>query len=243
MKRLFITLVRIYQRYISPLTPPSCRYNPTCSQYTVEAIEKHGALKGSLMGLSRIMRCHPFTDGGFDSVPDHFTLSRNSTDYQEKILCNTHKTTAISEVEELLITYRDRIRYREEQVTLKQAIEELVTLQPKSSSHLSDQYIESILQHCPSRESISLEVYQVVRDEQSQHYKNDASSLEMQEALFEGDIGLLIGTDNVIYDCSSSELLVDIVLNYGITKEDRDCRTERFFNYIYMLHELHNERI
>lgn len=80
MRRLFIGLVRVYQKLISPLFPPSCRYYPTCSTYTVDALKKHGSLKGGLMGAARILRCHPFTKGGVDKVPDYFTLKRNSAD-------------------------------------------------------------------------------------------------------------------------------------------------------------------
>ncbi|MGQ7355836.1 membrane protein insertion efficiency factor YidD [Streptococcus suis] len=76
MTKLLIGLVRFYQKCISPLFPPSCRYQPTCSTYMIEALQKHG-LKGFLMGLARIGRCHPFVEGGEDPVPDHFSLRRN----------------------------------------------------------------------------------------------------------------------------------------------------------------------
>lgn len=76
MKKILIAPVRVYQRWISPLFPPSCRYRPTCSSYMIEAIEKHGLL-GVLMGIARILRCHPFVQGGEDPVPDYFTLKRN----------------------------------------------------------------------------------------------------------------------------------------------------------------------
>lgn len=69
MKPLLMGVIRGYQRYISPLTPPSCRFHPTCSQYTYEAIEKYGAVKGAWLGMKRIARCHPFHPGGFDPVP------------------------------------------------------------------------------------------------------------------------------------------------------------------------------
>ncbi|HEL2055648.1 TPA: membrane protein insertion efficiency factor YidD [Streptococcus suis] len=76
MTKLLIGLVRFYQKFISPLFPPSCRYQPTCSSYMIEALQKHG-LKGFLMGLARIGRCHPFVEGGLDPVPEKFSLKRN----------------------------------------------------------------------------------------------------------------------------------------------------------------------
>ena len=68
-RRLLILPIRFYQRFISPLTPPSCRYTPTCSQYAVEAIEKYGAAKGSLLACKRLLRCQPLCKGGYDPVP------------------------------------------------------------------------------------------------------------------------------------------------------------------------------
>lgn len=68
-KRLLILPIRFYQRFISPMLPPACRFTPTCSQYAVEAIQKHGALKGSYLAIRRILRCHPWGDSGYDPVP------------------------------------------------------------------------------------------------------------------------------------------------------------------------------
>ena len=67
--RLCLLMIRGYQVALSPLLPSACRYTPTCSRYTYEAIEIHGALKGSWLGVRRIGRCHPFREGGFDPVP------------------------------------------------------------------------------------------------------------------------------------------------------------------------------
>ena len=69
MKYLLLKFVRFYQVAISPMLPPRCRYAPTCSQYAVEALQKHGAYKGSMLALRRICRCHPFGDSGYDPVP------------------------------------------------------------------------------------------------------------------------------------------------------------------------------
>jgi uncharacterized protein len=67
-KSMLIGLVKGYKYLISPLLPPSCRFYPTCSVYTIEAIEKYGAMRGALLGLARILRCHPFCRGGYDPV-------------------------------------------------------------------------------------------------------------------------------------------------------------------------------
>ncbi len=67
--RFGIWVIRGYQRFISPLTPPACRYTPTCSQYTLIAIRKYGLVRGSWMGMKRISRCHPLNPGGYDPVP------------------------------------------------------------------------------------------------------------------------------------------------------------------------------
>jgi hypothetical protein len=68
-RRLFIMLVRGYQLLISPFLGSNCRFYPTCSQYTIEAIELHGIFKGTWLGIRRISRCHPFHEGGVDPVP------------------------------------------------------------------------------------------------------------------------------------------------------------------------------
>ena len=70
MKKVLIGLIRWYQRAISPLTPPSCRYTPTCSAYAIEAIGRFGALKGSWLAIKRIVRCHPWGGHGYDPVPE-----------------------------------------------------------------------------------------------------------------------------------------------------------------------------
>jgi putative membrane protein insertion efficiency factor len=65
----FILLIKVYQLFISPLFPSSCRYTPTCSHYTVEALKKYGVIKGSWLGIKRISRCHPWGGSGYDPVP------------------------------------------------------------------------------------------------------------------------------------------------------------------------------
>ncbi|MBP5158814.1 MAG: membrane protein insertion efficiency factor YidD [Lachnospiraceae bacterium] len=69
-KKIIISLIRFYRKYLSGLKRrPTCIYIPTCSAYAIEAVERHGALKGSILAVKRLLRCHPFAKGGFDPVP------------------------------------------------------------------------------------------------------------------------------------------------------------------------------
>ena len=68
-KLLFINLIKIYQRFISPFFPSSCKFSPTCSKYGIEAINKHGAIKGLILTVKRILKCNPWSKGGYDPIP------------------------------------------------------------------------------------------------------------------------------------------------------------------------------
>jgi hypothetical protein len=68
MKALLIGLLKFYRKYISPLKPPTCRFYPTCSEYSLQALEKYGAAKGSYLSAKRVLKCHPFHPGGYDPL-------------------------------------------------------------------------------------------------------------------------------------------------------------------------------
>ena len=100
MKKILELLIKFYRRFISPLKPPCCKYYPTCSSYALTAVKKHGAVKGSILAIWRILRCSPWSLGGVDHVPEKFHLytlkgerKRNSEN------TNTDNNTSLYEVE------------------------------------------------------------------------------------------------------------------------------------------------
>lgn len=76
MKTILIVFIKFYKRAISPYLPKACRFTPTCSVYAIEAIEKFGAIRGTLLAAYRVLRCNPFCRGGYDPVPERFTFKR-----------------------------------------------------------------------------------------------------------------------------------------------------------------------
>lgn len=88
MKKLILALIRFYRRAISPHKKACCRFRPTCSTYALQAVERFGALRGSLMAIARVLRCNPFCRPGYDPVPDHFCLRSGVGRYEEPSVCD-----------------------------------------------------------------------------------------------------------------------------------------------------------
>ena len=112
MKKIVTGPIRFYQKHISPLTPPTCRFHPTCSNYALHAVEKHGALVGSVMATARIIRCNPFVEGGVDEVPDYFTVFRNPDnidDFHIAEFLMPSDRAAQERVTELMKEYKDEL--------------------------------------------------------------------------------------------------------------------------------------
>jgi uncharacterized protein len=83
VKRLLLSPIAVYQRWISPSLPRRCRYEPTCSAYAAQSIRRFGAIRGLLLACWRLLRCNPFSHGGFDPVPERFTLRVGPVDPSE----------------------------------------------------------------------------------------------------------------------------------------------------------------
>ena len=78
MKKVLIFFLKVYKSGISPYLPRACRFTPTCSEYAMEALNKHGLIKGSILASYRVLRCNPFCRGGYDPVPEKFTFKRQN---------------------------------------------------------------------------------------------------------------------------------------------------------------------
>jgi hypothetical protein len=91
LKRVAEFIIRAYQKYISPLKKPCCRYYPTCSEYALEAVRKHGALKGLILAAWRLLRCNPYSRGGVDYVPEKFHLYTLKSEQKKKDRDNTER--------------------------------------------------------------------------------------------------------------------------------------------------------
>lgn len=91
MKKILIFLIKAYKKLISPIFPGSCRFSPSCSTYAIQAITKFGAIRGSILAIARVCRCNPFCRGGYDPVPEKFTLKRHKA--EDKIPQNQGEKT------------------------------------------------------------------------------------------------------------------------------------------------------
>ena len=85
MQQLLVGVVKAYRVFLSPWLGSSCRFEPTCSIYSIQALETHGAAKGSYLTLKRLGRCHPWCEGGIDTVPTHFSLFSKFTNISPKV--------------------------------------------------------------------------------------------------------------------------------------------------------------
>ncbi len=96
---MLIGIIKLYKKFISPMLPPSCRFHPSCSTYGIEAIQRHGAIKGLWLTIHRIVRCNPFNEGGYDPVPRKFVFLKPHKQAQYELAQMVEKKNESNEKE------------------------------------------------------------------------------------------------------------------------------------------------
>ena len=237
LTKLAISLVRGYQKYISPLFPPSCRYQPTCSQYTIQAIEKHGTLKGAVMGLARIIRCNPFVQGGYDEVPDYFTLRRNP-DSQAQYEAD-QSLTREDLIDLLLADYQKDLVYNDQ--PLEEFLDQRLNYRKLDLGLLDEDYLDGMRAYTEdlglSQANFSLVQVQKVKDQETPP-KGDPTSL-VNQALGGGSASYLLLEDQVgILDGSPDYFALDLVLAFGVREVDVQDKSSRLLHYLRVLDQV-----
>lgn len=234
MKKLFMFLVRGYQKFISPLFPATCRYHPTCSQYTLVALDKHGALKGSIMGMSRIIRCNPFVEGGIDPVPDYFTLKRQYPKDKEYL-----EESKWNDLQILLSRYHEDVHIQHQPLT--EVLSDFIDMKPIAFDSLDNEYIKQLTEDISEFgiEDPAFSLFEIVSMKDTGYdaappfespLNFAANNLQTQFVLVEKELGII--------KASQADLAVDLVLAYGVTEMDMNEQTPRLHHYLMTLDRL-----
>lgn len=228
MKKILMRIIRFYQEHISPATPPSCRYHPTCSSYALEAVDKHGALKGGIMSTARIIRCNPFVEGGVDKVPDHFTLGRNPANIGEQyipgyLLSVDAKTK--KEIEELQKGYGDQLKVAAELPEPLAILEQLADLKELTPTGVEENFSAEeldYLQDIGVIPDLALEGYRyftLLAGTKNKKYLQDVHSYD--EGIDLGkDHPLIVLEPTGIWYTNLPKLMNQFLIERGVTTED-----------------------
>lgn len=233
MKKIVTGPIRFYQKKISPHTPPSCRYHPTCSTYALQAVEKHGALKGSVMGLARIIRCNPMVSGGVDEVPDYFTIRRNPAnidDYHVPEFLMPAEKEVQENVDRLLREYKDQL------VISEKLPEASLTL--RQMADLKELSVEDIQAELSADELSYLQEIEIFPDLHSDKYRyftleqseKNNSLLKIINPFFEDtefgtEYPLIVLEKTGIWYTNLPAVEREFLIQRGITKEDLKYRS------------------
>ena len=248
MKKLLTGPIKFYRKHISPNTPPSCRYHPTCSSYALQAIEKHGALKGGVMSTARILRCNPFIDGGVDEVPDHFTLFRNPDnindvyipDYLQPLDKEAQET-----LDQLLEKYENELIISEHLPASATILEQIADVRALTPGEIKDHFSEDELDYLieieifPEFDSENYKYYTIVETE-----KNEAYFQEVHPYFEETDIGedypLIVLEKTGIWYTNLPELGRQFMIQRGVTENDLKDRSYHLWLVLHAIEEANN---
>lgn len=245
MKKILTGPIRFYQKYISPATPPSCRYHPTCSTYALEAVEKHGAAKGGVMGLARIIRCNPFIEGGVDEVPDYFTVHRNP-DNIDDFYVPEYLMPADNEVQErldqLLTKHEEHLKVSEKLPASYDVLEKIATTKELSAQDIREYFTKDELAYLIDIEifpDLESEAYRYFKVEDNQYLKNIDPFFEDTELGKKSPLMVLEKTG--IWYTNLPELARAFMIERGVTQQDIENRSYHLWLVLSAIEETTNK--
>ena len=249
MKKIITGPIRFYQKHISPATPPSCRYHPTCSTYALQAVEKHGAAKGGIMGLARILRCNPFVEGGVDEVPDYFTVCRNP-DNIDDLYIPEHLIPVDKETREnlvcLLDRYEDQLLVYEKLPSALQTLQKIVNSQELTVSDIEAYFSKADLDYLEEIEifpDLGADVYHYFTLKKSE--ENDSYLAEVEPYFEDTDLGtklpLIVLEKTGLWYTNLPKLARDFLVSRGVTSQDIENRSYHLWLVLKALEEKENE--
>lgn len=228
MKKILTRSIHFYQKNISPNTPPSCRYHPTCSTYALQAIEKHGAVKGSIMSTARIIRCNPFVEGGVDEVPDYFTLFRNPDNIDDQYIPGHLMPVdreAIEQTKALLVEHENELIVYDSLPNSLHVLENLVDIRPLSREEIEDEFssdeIELLIDIDIFRDFNTEEFtyYTLQQTEKNQRYLNEAENFD-PEIEFGEEYPIVVLEKTGIWYTNMPKLAQHFLIERGVTPAD-----------------------
>lgn len=246
MKKLLTGPIKFYQKNISPHTPPTCRFHPTCSTYALHAVEKHGALKGGIMGAARIIRCNPFVEGGVDEVPDYFTVFRNPANvddfYVPEFLMPTGKE-AEERLVELLDRHEENLTVVDELPPAEDVLREIADVTELTVADIESRLTEDELSYLedieifPDLESAAFRYYTI-----EETAKNTAL-LETVDPFFEEtDLGtefpLIVLEETGIWYTNIPRLGREFMAKRGVTPPDLEEKSYHLWLVLHSMDEL-----
>lgn len=250
MKKIFISLIRFYQKYISPQTPPSCRYHPTCSTYALEAVEKHGALKGGIMGTARIIRCNPFVDGGVDEVPDYFTVFRNPDNvddqYIPEYLMPVDKE-AQKRVNTLLETYKDQLKISEQLPSSLMVLQQIADVEELSSAEIRKEFSKEELdllvdiEIFPNFSTDDYKYFALPKTTKNKSYLEEVEDFD-PDLEFGSEYPLVVLEKTGIWYSNVPRLAQEFLVTRGITPADIENRSYHLWLVLNAMDELQNNK-
>lgn len=233
MKKVLKGSIRFYQKNISPLTPPSCRFHPTCSSYALEAVEKHGAIKGGIMSTARIIRCNPFVEGGVDEVPDYFTIFRNPDNIDDEYI-PSHllpiDREAMEKAEELLQQYENQLKVTEELPSSLETLHEVADLEVLSVEEIEGEFTKDELAFLkdieifPDLESEEYKYFKLVETDKNAPYLEEVEDFDAEVELG-SEYPVVVLERTGIWYTNMPKLAQDFLIQRGVTPLDIEKRS------------------